>query len=74
MLIDRGLVAVADSVLDAPEQTIRLTSERLVLQSRVRGINDCLYLVRLVLDDSVVPPLVITAYRTTRLEKYWRTD
>ena len=30
------------------------------------------YLVRVIVDDTVVPGKVITVYRTSKIDKYWR--
>jgi hypothetical protein len=30
-----------------------------------------MFRLRVMVDDSVDPALVVTAYRTTRIEKYW---
>jgi hypothetical protein len=30
-----------------------------------------MYLVRVIVDDSADPALVVTAYRTSKMEKYW---
>ena len=34
-------------------------------------ISGKLFLVRIMLDDSVDPAVVVTAYRTTKIGKYW---
>jgi hypothetical protein len=33
-----------------------------------------MYLVRVVVDVDREPPRVVTVYRTTKLEKYWRNE
>ncbi len=30
-----------------------------------------MFLLRVIVDDSVDPAVVVTAYRTTKIEKYW---
>ena len=30
-----------------------------------------MFMLRVIVDDSVAPPVVVTAYRTTKIEKYW---
>ena len=44
-----------------------------VLQSRLE-IEGRLYLVRVFVDIDRVPPQVVMAYRTSKIEKYWRDE
>ena len=39
-------------------------------QSRCE-IGGKMFLLRVIVDDSVDPAVVVTAYRTTKIEKYW---
>jgi hypothetical protein len=60
-------------VLDRPEQTLPSLFGRTVLQSRLPFPPDGkIYLVRVILDMRQDPPNVITAYKTSKIEKYWR--
>lgn len=43
---------------------------RKVFQSRIVAAVRA-YLVRLVVEDWRQPPLVVTVYRTSKIEKYW---
>ncbi|MBZ5565238.1 MAG: hypothetical protein LAP13_22805 [Acidobacteriia bacterium] len=36
-----------------------------------RVIGGKMFLLRVIVDDAVDPALVVTAYRTTKIEKYW---
>ena len=45
---------------------------RKVYQSRVDFGSGETYLVRAIVDDTLDPPVVITAYRTSKIDKYWR--
>ena len=60
-------------VLRNPGQAIALTSSRRVFQSRVT-IADKSYLVRVIVDVRDRAQLVVTAYRTSKLGKYWRKE
>lgn len=62
---------IARSVLGAPEQRYSVRSGRDVLQSRV-AFADKIYLVRVFVDVDRSPAEVVTVYRTSRVEKYWR--
>ena len=35
-------------------------------------IDGKMFLLRVIVDDSVDPAVVVTVYRTTKVEKYWR--
>lgn len=66
--------AIVRAVAEAPEQVVRIRDGREVRQSRVpfppSGIQ---YLVRVFVDVSPEFETVVTAYRTSRIEKYWRS-
>ena len=55
----------------SPELTVRPGRE--VLQSRIE-FKGRIYLVRVFVDIDRVPLEVVTAYRTSRIEKYWRDE
>lgn len=58
-------------VLRAPEQTEEQRPGRCVYQSRV-GAPDKEYLLRVFVDVDRIPPEVVSAYRTSKIGKYWR--
>ena len=60
-------------VLTAPEQRFPFRDGRHVVQSRVTMAGKE-YLVRVFVDVDRVPAEVVTAYRTSKLRKYWRAD
>ena len=47
---------------------------RCIHQSRLRFEDGKMYLLRVVLDEEEQPPVIITAYRTSKIEKYWSTE
>ena len=59
------------SVLHNPEQVAEVRPGRVVLQSVVT-IGDKGYLVRVFVDVDRSPPEVVTVYRTSKVERYWR--
>ena len=69
----RGIAEdVVLAVARAPEQTIDAGDGREVRQSRVSfGENEGRYLVRVVVDRLDGGALIVTAYRTSKIEKYW---
>jgi hypothetical protein len=61
------------AVLEAPEQCEEVRPGRCVYQSMVSiGESSRPYLLRVFVDVDRDPPEVVTAYRTSRVEKYWR--
>ena len=61
------------AVLAAPEQSHEVRPGRCVYQSRVavEGTSRA-YLLRVFVDIDREPPRVVTTYRTSKIEKYWR--
>ena len=55
-----------------PEQTLRVSDDREIRQSRV-ALSDRKdhLLVRVVVDRSRSEDLIVTVYRTSKIEKYW---
>ncbi|MDY7034176.1 MAG: DUF4258 domain-containing protein [Thermodesulfobacteriota bacterium] len=59
--------------LSAPEQIEILRPGRVVYQSRLElGEPSKTYLLRILVDIDRKPPEVVTAYRTKKIERYWR--
>ena len=60
-------------VLAQPEQTEMVREGRAVYQSRLEmGEPPKTYLLRVFVDINPRPPYVVTVYRTSKIEKYWR--
>ena len=69
----RGLTEdLLAGILEAPDQRILVRPGRLILQSRAKFGTSLVYLVRIIVDVDRVPPEVVTAYRTSRIMKYWK--
>lgn len=69
----RGIpLETVDEVLRRPEQIVIERSSRKAYQSRVDFGNGKVFLVRLIVDDTADPAVVVTAYRTSKIYKYWR--
>jgi Domain of unknown function (DUF4258) len=67
----RGLdLAMIAAVLADPEQRLSVRPGREVLQRRVAQDGKT-YLVRVFVDVDRKPPAVVTAYRTSKVAKYW---
>jgi hypothetical protein len=69
----RGLSDVlVESVIRNPEQRIEVRAGRAILQSIVlMGSPPTKFIVRVVIDVDRSPPDVVTAYRSSKIEKYW---
>ena len=66
----RGIaLEIVDAVMHAPDQVLEVHPKRKIYQSRVE-IEGRLYLIRVIVEQSD-PILVITIYRTSKIEKYW---
>ena len=73
--MQRRGIAEADvtAVLAAPEQSEEVRPGRCVYQSRMTFDDPSkVYLLRVFVDIDREPPEVVTVYRTSRVQKYWR--
>lgn len=64
--------AEIEHVLSNPEQMSIIRSGRVVYQSRVDVNDDSACLIRVFVDVHLNPPEVVTCYKTSKIEKYWR--
>ncbi len=69
--IPRAWVSLA---LENPEQRLAQGETKDIFQSRFESEDGRIYLVRAVVAIDREPPLVITVYRTSKVEKYWRPE
>jgi Domain of unknown function (DUF4258) len=61
-------------VLRFPEQIELIRPGRAVYQSRLEiGNPSTTYLIRIFVDYEHEPPDVVTVYRTSKIDKYWRS-
>ena len=59
-----------ESIMRAPEQIVVGFGGRKVYQGRVSAGGKT-YLLRLIVEDWHTPPVIVTMYRTSKIEKYW---
>lgn len=57
-------------ILAQPEQRVAVRKGREVFQSRIH-VADGQYLYRIIVDVDRKPMEIVTAYRTSKIEKYW---
>ena len=63
-----------DSVLESPEQRVPQPGDKEILQSRFTARGGKMYLLRVVVAADREPAAVVTLYRTSKIEKYWRAE
>ena len=52
----------------------RVGKARDVLKDGLRFEDGKMYLLRIVVAEDEQPPVIITAYRTSKIEKYWSAE
>ncbi|MDA0266261.1 MAG: DUF4258 domain-containing protein [Cyanobacteria bacterium] len=67
-------LAVVEAILSEPDQVVSGRDGRTIYQSQVDNEEGKTYLVRVVVDGTLVTALVITVYRTSKIQKYWRAE
>jgi Domain of unknown function (DUF4258) len=73
----RGIpLALVQAVMEHPEQCLAddARTGRRIHQSRLRFEDGKMYLLRVVVAEDEQPPAIITAYRTSKIEKYWSVE
>jgi hypothetical protein len=73
----RGIpLALVQAVMDHPEQRVVDESQagRWIYQSRFPFNDGKIYLLRVVVDEAEQLAAIITAYRTSKIEKYWSAE
>ena len=59
-----------EAVLENPDQIVPERGVAKAYQSKYE-IGGKMFLLRVIVDDTLDPAVVVTAYRTTKIEKYW---
>jgi hypothetical protein len=73
----RGIpLELVQAVMDNPEQRLVDDSRtgRWIHQSQLRFEDGKMYLLRVVVDEDEQPAVIVTAYRTSKIEKYWSAE
>ena len=65
-------LAMLDGVLQQPQQIVSQSGRKRVYQSKVDFGGGRVFLLRAVVDDANDQATVITVYRTSKIDKYWR--
>lgn len=64
---------LVERVLQSPQQKVPEAENVTCYQSRI-DMNGTEYLLRVMVNETIKPPKVVTAYRTSKLSKYWRAS
>ena len=66
--------SLLEIVLKQPEQIVSEYGGKKSYQSKINFGGGKIYLLRVIVDDTIEPASVITAYYTSKIEKYWRAQ
>ncbi|MBD0264301.1 MAG: DUF4258 domain-containing protein [Tolypothrix sp. Co-bin9] len=66
-------VDLVESVLDNPQQIISEKEGRKAYQSKF-DVSGRVFLLRVIVVDNIEPAVVITVYKTSKIDKYWRAE
>ncbi len=63
-----------DDTLQSPGQVVREAGQPAAFQSRIHpfGPHRAEMLIRVIVDETRTPPVVVTVYLTSKVEKYWQ--
>jgi hypothetical protein len=64
--------ALVESVVNAPQQVVSEKEGRKVYQSKIGFGSGKTFLLRVIVVDDIDPAVVITVYKISKIEKYWR--
>ena len=64
-------LAVVEAILGKPDQIVPERGLVRAYQSRW-DFGGKMFLVRVMVDDSLDPAVVVTVYRTSKIERYWK--
>ena len=62
-----------ESVLEDPQQVVPARGGKKAYQSQLDFGSGKIFLVRATVEETVSPPVVVTVYRTCKINRYWRT-
>ncbi|NEQ66353.1 MAG: DUF4258 domain-containing protein [Symploca sp. SIO2D2] len=65
-------LSIIESVINSPKQIILQSDGTKAYQSQLDFGSGKNYLLRIIINDNVEPMLVVTVYKTSQINKYWR--
>jgi len=63
---------IVDTILQNPQQIVDEYGNKKAYQSIFALGTGKYYLVRVIVNDTVMPGKVVTVYKTSKIQKYWR--
>ncbi|WP_017306979.1 DUF4258 domain-containing protein [Spirulina subsalsa] len=67
-------LSLVEKVLQEPEQIIGQDEEITIYQSQLDFSTGKLYLLRVFINTTVDPAVIVTVYRTSQIKKHWRNS
>ena len=61
-----------EEVLRQPQQIVPERPPKRAYQSQVDFGGGRMFLLRVIVDDTIEPAMVVTVYRTSKINKYWK--
>ena len=61
-----------EKLMEEPQQVVSTYGGCKAYQSQMDFGENRMYLLRAIVDDQTQPPTVVTIYRTSNIQKYWR--
>lgn len=64
--------SLVEDVLENPQQVVEEYGNKKGYQSKIDFGGGRIYLLRVIVNDTVDPAVVVTIYKTSKIQKYWR--
>ena len=65
-------ISFVETVLENPQQILQQDEEITIYQSQIDFGTGKLYLLRVFINTTLDPAIVVTVYRTSQIKKHWR--
>ena len=65
-------ICFVEAVLKNPQQTLQQDEEITIYQSQIDFGTGKLYLLRIFINTTLDPAVIVTVYRTSQIKKHWR--
>jgi hypothetical protein len=65
-------LSFVEAVLENPQQTFQQDEEITIYQSQIDFGTGRLYLLRVFINITIDPAVIVTVYRTSQIKKHWR--
>jgi hypothetical protein len=65
-------LSFVEAVLENPQQTFQQDEEITIYQSQIDFGTGKLYLLRVFINITIDPAVIVTVYRTSQIKKHWR--